>query len=127
MSHQVKQSFEELEMGARILLLDSEHEWELVAKGWDKGEKWLTLVRRGTRRAEKYENYASTLLNSPGFQSKYDQNVETGAEDYWSECEQYYGINHLGDEDPCPLRQLAFRILKGDPMALDAARDILKC
>lgn len=52
---------------------------------------------------------------------------DDGHTDAWAECEQHYGINHLGSADPCPLRQLAFAILKGEPMALDAARDILRC
>lgn len=43
----------------------------------------------------------------------------------WSECEIYYGINIHGSADPDPLRQLAFAILQGDPIALDAARDII--
>lgn len=71
-----------------------------------------------------YTRYQYTLINSFGFCQTHD---ESQAERYWSECERYYGIDHHGETTPCPLRKLAFLILKGDPMALDTARDILKC
>lgn len=44
----------------------------------------------------------------------------------WSECEKHYGIGHLGSAETDPLKQLALAILRGDPQACDAARDILR-
>lgn len=43
----------------------------------------------------------------------------------WTQCEIYYGITHLGDCDPDPIRQLAFKILRGDPQAIDLAQDVI--
>lgn len=43
----------------------------------------------------------------------------------WAACEAHYGIGGDGSETKDRKRELALAILKGDPIALDAARDIL--
>lgn len=43
----------------------------------------------------------------------------------WAACEAHYGIGEDGSQTKDRKRELALAILKGDPIALDAARDIL--
>jgi hypothetical protein len=45
----------------------------------------------------------------------------------WSDCEKHYGISYLGSAETDPIKALALAILRGDPQACDAARDVLKC
>lgn len=43
----------------------------------------------------------------------------------WTLCEKMYGIDSEGSKPTDRRREVAFAILKGDPMALDMASDIL--
>lgn len=74
-----------------------------------------------------YTDYTHSILCSKPCTDYYSSTLEPeDIVDDWSECEKFYGINHLGNDDPDPVRELAFKILKGDNIALDMAKDILK-
>jgi hypothetical protein len=132
MSHLQKLKIEDLQMGSWILI-NHFGMGQLVRVNKNSLRVrffYLMDPEKGTFTSNRHERtvslhmYLGSQIESPDFNRSGLDDFEAGM--HWSVCEQYYGISHLGSEDPCPLRQLAFKILKGDKVALDAARDILK-
>ncbi len=143
MLHLVRKRWNQLKEGDFIKLKGDRREWELVEK--TGGAHFIVeypldeIDDNGfateSKVVEFSKDYEGSWVESQDCVEgviEYRKQVETidPCVDYrhgWSDAERYYGIGHLGSGQTDPLKQLALAILRGDPQACDAARDILKC
>lgn len=150
MSHRVVQKIWEIRIGAKIEL-DTHGQYvngdwvatppaiaELLGR-----ECGCLRVRMGpVDRLVPEDWYTCTLMISPDGQAAADHyrqmlieqgisnaNVQTWINRFlatWSLCEKHYGIDTEGSTPSDRRREVAFGILKGDPVALDLASDCLR-
>ena len=133
--HLVKQKFKDIKIGARIVLKQEHSLFGLIVR-----RKWKSSLDVEDVRSDEigdwvadrywapYKDYLGTLIPSPDFE-KFSSEIIADRElaaYVWTECEKHYGIGIHGSQDPDPIRQVALLILKGDPQAIDLARDILE-
>jgi hypothetical protein len=123
MPHIVVQRLDELGPGSRVKIRGQRFTVHVKKIQGDVicGETWNPndKERRWVEVTLPFSDYEHSLVNSPGF---VEPDGLSDAENVWSDCERYYGINHLGQTDPDPARRLAFAILRGDESALAAVR-----
>lgn len=128
MCHHVRQplqiddwvSIKDIQHGSKIVSIHETYFEAMVCILDSAGYPYSWDINDGPAREKKefpIDDYEYTYVASPDNKS--------ADEDVWTECEQHYGINHLGSSDPDPVRQLAFAILRGDPIAVDIAQDVL--
>lgn len=140
MRHLVRRRWNQLKEGDFIKLKGDNREWELVEKTGGAHFVVETPLPEGDFAMESKEVVFSEDYEGTWTESRdcvegvrdFRKRVGTddSCEDYihgWSEAEKHYGIGHLGTQQEDPLKQLALAILRGDPQACDAARDVLKC
>lgn len=122
--HQIRQAWIGIAIGSEISWTDEERYtvYRVVGKP-SEGEGSLKL-RYYDYPTRNYRDITITMVEyiSTILYSRANDRQITA----WSEAEIFYGINHHGDQDPDQRRRLAFAILRGDPMALDFATDVLK-
>lgn len=148
MSHRVVQQIHEIKIGSKIEL-DTNGEYvngdwvatpPVIAELLGRECGCLRVRMNGVLRIVPADWYSCTLLISPDLEKmagEYRKKlVEQGVIGTnqelvqlfmaaWSVCEKHYGIDVEGS---CPTdrrREVAFAILKGDPISLDIASDVL--
>ncbi len=111
-----------------------------MIKLWDDPRSWRLDMKTGGANftVEDSDGEIMEVIFSEHYEGSwiYTEACEYAAENFsewineqeifsegWSQCEQHYSIPYTVTD---PLKQLALLILKGDPQACDAARDILK-
>ena len=122
--HLVRKRWNQLQIDDRIKLKGEPHIYVLTSK--TGGAHFMVQSYDGEEKEVNFtEHYEANWVVSPDCMAWLGD--KSGGASSWTECEQHYGIGPNGSQDPDPIRQLALAILKGDPQACDAARDILKC
>lgn len=151
MSHRTVQSLWEIKKGTTIeyreghwLLNGQEQtEWGEILLGEFQGHECgcLRIKIGSSSRLIPAEWYVASLMISPDLlhaaQQYRKKLVEQGMTagnirvyvtmfiESWAVCEKYYGIDQEGSTPTDVRREVAFKILKGDPMMLDLASDIM--
>lgn len=151
MSHRVVQKIWEIQIGAKIELDTGNQfvngDWIVspapaMAELLGRECGCLRVRMNDTIRLVPEDWYTCTLMISPNLQAKAIQyrqkliglgmnqgNIAQCVHMFlvsWTLCEKHYGIDTQGSSPLDRRREVAFAILKGDPVALDLASDCLR-
>lgn len=142
MPHLVRKRWNQLKEGDEIKLKGDDRTWEIIEKTGGANFVVETPLDEIDENGQVMETKEVTYGQDYEYSWMLSEDCEAAAQSFqqsfshrsvlvftqgWTEAERHYGIGHLGSGQTDPIRQLALAILRGDPMACDAARDIFKC